>query len=263
MQLDDLKKPFPADDVEWRLGQCGKNDKGIWAKCLAYITSRAVMNRLDDVVGPGNWRDEYIPHIAPDADGKPCGYVECRLSIRINDEWVTKSDAAPTTDFESVKGGYSDSLKRAAVKWGIGRYLYDLDEGWAITGSDCKHFQPANDRKGLESFRWNPPPLPKWALPESKGVPPINGVTKGAENGVKWSDAYRTFREQIEEVLPKLKGRPKVNFPSGKEVLSWCVQSKLAPSISFIQEQASHEKLEEMYFKWLEIATAQPESVPV
>ncbi|MGH7576528.1 MAG: Rad52/Rad22 family DNA repair protein [Longimicrobiales bacterium] len=32
---------------------------------------------------------------------------------------------------ESVKGGLSAATKRAAVEWGIGRYLYGIEEGWA------------------------------------------------------------------------------------------------------------------------------------
>jgi len=38
--------------------------------------------------------------------------------------WVTKSDGADDSSIESAKGGISDSLKRAAVQYGIGRYLY-------------------------------------------------------------------------------------------------------------------------------------------
>ena len=44
--------------------------------------------------------------------------------------WVWKSDGAGATDFEGAKGAFSDSFKRAAVHWGIGRYLYDLDAPW-------------------------------------------------------------------------------------------------------------------------------------
>ncbi|MCR4719337.1 MAG: hypothetical protein K5768_06885, partial [Firmicutes bacterium] len=42
----------------------------------------------------------------------------------------SKSDAAENSNFEPVKGGISDSFKRAAVKWNIGRYLYKLDPVW-------------------------------------------------------------------------------------------------------------------------------------
>jgi len=37
---------------------------------------------------------------------------------------------AENSDIEPVKGGLSDSFKRAAVQWGIGRYLYSLGAVW-------------------------------------------------------------------------------------------------------------------------------------
>jgi hypothetical protein len=92
------------------------------ALALAYLTSRAVMDRLDQVVGPENWQDEYIPG--------PAGGVVCRLSLRVLGEWIPKQDGADNTKIESVKGGIADALKRAGVKWGIGRYLYGLPTTW-------------------------------------------------------------------------------------------------------------------------------------
>lgn len=82
-----------------------------------YITARVVMNRLDRVVGPQNWSDDYID--------RPNGSVRCILSIRIDGEWVSKSDVGNETDIEGDKGAYSEAFKRAAVKWGIGRELYE------------------------------------------------------------------------------------------------------------------------------------------
>ena len=59
-----------------------------------------------------------------------CGRVTCRLSIKIGEEWITKSDAAGETNVEGEKGGVSDAFKRAAVKFGVGRDLYRLDTQW-------------------------------------------------------------------------------------------------------------------------------------
>ena len=43
-----LRKPFHAEEVEWRIGQSGKTRGGkIWAKAFAYVTNRAIQNRLD------------------------------------------------------------------------------------------------------------------------------------------------------------------------------------------------------------------------
>ena len=88
------------------------------ANMVAYIDSRDVQNRLDKVVGPDNWQDEYHAQ---------AGKLFCKLSLRINNEWITKSDAGMDSQVASDKGAASDAFKRAAVKWGIGRFTYDID----------------------------------------------------------------------------------------------------------------------------------------
>src|ERR1700722_6080658 len=60
IDLEALKKPFPEDEIEWRIGSAGKKGNGqIWATCLAYVQARAIMNRLDEVCGAENWRVSY------------------------------------------------------------------------------------------------------------------------------------------------------------------------------------------------------------
>ena len=161
--LTRLTAPFEAKDVEWRIGRSGLKQNGEpWAQCLAYLTNRAIQNRLDEVVGAANWKNEYAPG--------PSGGVLCGLSLRVDGEWVTKWDGAENTDFEAVKGGLSDAMKRAAVQWGVGRYLYELPEGWAEASLD--RFPGARyattKRKGSGEnvpFFWTAPQLPAWALP--------------------------------------------------------------------------------------------------
>lgn len=160
MTLAELKEPFASEDVEWRIGRAGEGDSGIWAMCLAYVTNRAIQDRLDEVCGPENWRNEFRE--------APAGGVLCGLSIRIGDEWVTKWDGAENTDMEAVKGGLSGAMKRAAVQWGVGRYLYHLPEGWAEIVQQGGNYGKTKDNK---TFRWLPPALPPWALPGGKGRP--------------------------------------------------------------------------------------------
>jgi len=117
MNLSDLSKPFSDADLEWRVGQCGfKGDKP-WAIMLPYVTARAVMDRLDQVVGVDTWQDTY--HV------KEKG-VLCSLGINIGGDngWIYKEDVGTESNTEAFKGSISDAFKRAAVKWGIGRYLY-------------------------------------------------------------------------------------------------------------------------------------------
>lgn len=151
MKLENLREPFPPEDIDWRPGST--NREKTRAMALAYLNARAVMDRLDEVCGPGNWRDEYV--------AGPQGGVICRLSIRVDGEWVAKEDGAENTDVEAVKGGISDALKRAAVKWGVGRYLYNLPSQWV----ECEAF--GNSVRLKER-----PKLPPWALPHASAPRP-------------------------------------------------------------------------------------------
>lgn len=115
-----LAAPFPPAAVSWRVGSTTQDKKRGMA--LAYIDARDVMDRLDAVVGPDCWQCRY-PHAA--------GRTVCELDVWVEGRgWVTKSDGAGDTDVEAEKGALSDAFKRAAVRWGIGRYLYDLDSPW-------------------------------------------------------------------------------------------------------------------------------------
>lgn len=160
MDLSRLKDCFEPSDIEWRLQQCGKgkNDK-IWGMALAYVTNRAIMNRLDEVCGPENWKNEYKP--------APYGGILCGISIKIGDEWVTKWDGAENTDIEAVKGGLSGAMKRAAVQWGIGRYLYKLEESWINANENGAYRGKTKDGT---IFKWDAPALPAWALPKGCDV---------------------------------------------------------------------------------------------
>lgn len=115
-----LGAPFPPSQVSWRVGATSSDKSSGLA--LAYIDSRDVQERLDAVCGPGGWQDSY-----PHAGQK----TVCSIAIKIGDEWITKSDGAGDTDVEQEKGALSDAFKRAAVKWGVGRYLYGLGNTWA------------------------------------------------------------------------------------------------------------------------------------
>lgn len=165
--LANLSNPFRPQDIEWRAGQFTRD--GSKVMLLAYITSRAVMDRLDAVVGPENWCASY--------EASPItGGLECRLSIRmLNGEWVTKTDAAEPTQIESVKGAYSDALKRAAVHWGVGRYLYNLDSSWVAVMPKRSPGAVYVASKGNSGYAL-PPTLPNWALPvtEREDITPPN-----------------------------------------------------------------------------------------
>ncbi len=120
-----LARPFPAGDVKLK----PKRPKGCPDnRCLAmsYIDARLVMDRLDDVLGVDGWQDEYTP--------LPDGSVLCRLTVHIEGVAVTRSDVGSPSEQsgggDRLKAAFSDSLKRTAVKFGIGRYLYAIPAIW-------------------------------------------------------------------------------------------------------------------------------------
>lgn len=186
-----LLKKFPADEIEWRISQSGiKKDGSVWARCLAYITNRAIQDRLDEVFTPFGWRNEFKEW----KGGQLCG-----ISVKVGDDWITKWDGAQDTQFEAVKGGLSDSMKRAAVQWGIGRYLYNLDEAYATISADGKYYQSAS--KDKPAFKWNPPSLPAWALPSkddgneaSKPAEKVKGIVNNAIEAIDKTDTAEKLK---------------------------------------------------------------------
>jgi hypothetical protein len=152
-----LAEPFDPDELEWRVGRTGTGARGPWVHVLAYQTSRGVMDRFDAVCGPENWANEFR--------AGPGGGVICRISVNVEGAgWVSKEDGAENTDIEAVKGGLSSAMKRAAVQWGCGRYLYGLEETFGMVHEFARY----TAGKGGERFRWNPPVLPEWALAASE-----------------------------------------------------------------------------------------------
>lgn len=118
----ELKKPFTFEEIEWRIGSSFERNGEVKALALPYVTSRAIMDRLDAVFGLDGWTDEYQSW----GDNAQL----CAITVRIGDRFIKKWDGAESTDIESVKGGLSNALKRTAVKFGIGRYLYSFDPIW-------------------------------------------------------------------------------------------------------------------------------------
>lgn len=122
----ELRRPFGVGAVEFR--PIGKASGGATPKCaiVFYIDSRLVVDRLNQVAGPENWSDAYQPLAPAELANTLYFPVECRLSVF----GVVKADvgqgANQVLDDKAWKTAYSDALKRAAVKFGVGRFLYSI-----------------------------------------------------------------------------------------------------------------------------------------
>jgi hypothetical protein len=151
-----LAAPFDPKEVKFK-PQMVKNNRCL---AMAYIDARLIQDRLDAVLGVENWQDHY--EMLSD------GSVMCRLRVKLGSRWITKTDVgSPSEQPDSgdrLKAAFSDALKRAAVKFGIGRYLYRLSAQWV-------------DYDPVKKQIVQPPQLPTFALPkrstQSKASKPV------------------------------------------------------------------------------------------
>jgi hypothetical protein len=109
--MNALNKPIQPDEIEWRV-QSAKDGK---MTIVPYITNRCVMERFDEAFGANSWCSEFREINN--------GFI-CRLTVRIGEVTIFREDGASKTGIEPEKGGISDSMKRAAVQFGLGRGLY-------------------------------------------------------------------------------------------------------------------------------------------
>lgn len=176
-----LKAEFPREAISWRAQSLNK--EGTSAMALAYIDARDVMQRLDEVCGPAGWQCRY-----PHAGAK----TVCEIGILHNGEWIWKADGAGDSDIEAEKGALSDAFKRSAVRWGIGRYLYDLKSPWV----SCEHY--VNNKGNKVWKRWTQDP---WSQVRTPSAPmtgrtvPVSSGTKPAhsETGTTLSEPAKAF----------------------------------------------------------------------
>jgi hypothetical protein len=142
-----LLAPFDVEAVKFKPAVVS----GTRALALPYVDARAIQDRLDEVLGVAGWQDEY--------EFLPDGSVVCRLRLRLGDEWITKMDVGGPSEQpdegDRRKAAVSDALKRAAVKFGVGRYLYRLPQQWVDYDPQKKTFARR-------------PTLPPSALPAPK-----------------------------------------------------------------------------------------------
>lgn len=110
------------DEIELRVGST--NESGF--QLLLYKNARVDMALLDEVVGVGNWQRE---HIILGND------IYCRLGVWNEElkQWVWKTDAGSSGTIEEEKSKASDSFKRAATNFGLGRCLYSAPFVWIVT----------------------------------------------------------------------------------------------------------------------------------
>lgn len=136
-----LTRPFPDEDLERlpkplrrdddRKGKCDGSEPwtstdghycGGWhsrAVHLTYIGHAGITMRLNDVLGPGGW--DYHPYALGD-NGLPMMAQGQPFWAHLTILGVTKWDVA--VNFTSLQEAYGDALRRCAMRFGIGTYLW-------------------------------------------------------------------------------------------------------------------------------------------
>lgn len=110
--------------------------------CVAYVDARQVQDLLDEVMGPSKWQCLFY-----EVAGRPF----CKIGVKFGDEWIWKADTGSESNIEREKGLASDCFKRAAVHFGVARFLYSMDPVWLPTWKNDKgKWLPMHDpSKGL------------------------------------------------------------------------------------------------------------------
>jgi hypothetical protein len=200
-----LAAPFPADAISWRVGSTnidkstnkpreGQEPRGL---ALAYLDARDVADRLDEVCGAAGWQCRYS-HVGPT--------TVCDIGVwsTLMQEWLWKADGAGATDVEAEKGMLSDSFKRAAVRWGIGRYLYGLPSPWVALEAKGRSWvisQP--EYKKLEDLLEKYTGDIEWGTPAERAA--ARAMVVSIKSVVHTSDDVRRYREQNDGSIGQLR----------------------------------------------------------
>lgn len=165
-----LRAPFKPEDISWKPQTV--DYKGKTALAVAYADPRAYADRLNEVLGVGGWSDSYHFIATPFnkyVKGKvawgdkpatedkqiPGNKVLCVATIDIKefDIRISSTGDSDASDDNAATSAEAQAFKRAAMKIGLGRYLYELPK---VTAR-------------FDKGKWldGPPALPDWALPEA------------------------------------------------------------------------------------------------
>lgn len=200
------------------------------ATVVSYIDSRQVQDKLDEAVGAENWQVNY--EVVK-------GNLFASIGILTPNGWVWKSDCGTESNIEKEKGEASDSFKRAAVMWGIGRFLYSLPiltlkTAVHKTKSGAEKEYPA-DKDG--KILWNSEDLNKYCRsliddqPQQEGTEsqnvddnPKNQPLKPEllPNSAAWKEAVKWLADQdglVFDHLDKIKGKYSISEANEKALV--------------------------------------------
>jgi len=166
-----LHRPFTGGELEWKIQTAGNTNGRIWARIVPYVTARGISDRLNEAFGPFGYSISTEPIQLGQHAGLKCqiyavmeieprrGKKDTEGNTELVFHRVYREDVCEITDIEAMKGAASGALKRAAVLFGIGRYLYDAPEFYALIADGCPNRGSFKDKTTNQyvSFKWDLP----------------------------------------------------------------------------------------------------------
>lgn len=221
-----LAQPFDLSEIQLKVQATNKDrTRGM---VVAYIDARAVIDRLDEVVGPEGWHDTYEVLTNTTQDGVRLVEVLCRLTVGD----VYKEDVG---EGDSMKAAFSDALKRAAVKFGIGRYLYRLPKIWA----ELDQYGNIKDPEGVKAqlFGGKPVQREQAQAQDTRPAQQIGG-TKASDKQIA---LIKRLAKEIQEDASDEDIADLVSAGLGREVndLSSLTMKEASEVIKYLQELKS------------------------
>ncbi len=193
--LESLAEPFRSEQVRWKPQVVTDSGKAL---AVPYVDPRVVTERLDQVVG-GGWAFHW----------EPLGVQGDRLVVKssLTILGVTREDVGEyvLSDREQAdpwKSAVSDALKRAAVHFGVGRYLYWLEAVWCDYDRRRREFldEPYIDQEGNVQVRRRRPAQER-AAPQpaagrrgaAGGARRVKEAAPGESAAAPWADEFYTW----------------------------------------------------------------------
>lgn len=197
---DKLRAPFKPEDISWKPQTVDYKAKT--ALAVAYADPRAYTDRLNEVFGVGAWSDDYT-FIAtpfnkfikgktawgdkPATEDKqiPGNKVLVVATITVPDHGIKISSTGDSdaSDDNAATSAEAQAFKRAAMKLGLGRYLYELPKVTA----------------GYDKGKWlnlGQLTLPDWALPKFNCGECSNEITSITHGSQTFSVAHLMINSQ-------------------------------------------------------------------
>lgn len=154
--IQKLRAPFPASIIHVKIQSLNKaRDKAMLVK---YLQHTDVLNRLEEVDPAWHskvtWRQEFLG----ERNSPFC------VSIALTIKGVTRENVGEGDD---PKSAYSDAIKRAAMLFGVGRYLYDEETQWVSYNEQQDKYR----KWTVNDFRTNPKPVATPASTQTNQAP--------------------------------------------------------------------------------------------